>query len=200
MATTPKKPDFSNVQSGASSTAPPPAQKTPAPAPAAALPAPAVFPAEARFAFVNLQFVIGESKTGKAGLAEFRKIQETRDAELQQMAKEIAALQEKLNTTQLMLTADALRTLQNQIGDKQRRLQFESDTRDAELQRLSREIMDGLGAKVMPIVDGLRKEKGLWAIFGVRQDPGGLELVSVDPGLDLSAEVIKRLDAASGVK
>ena len=52
----------------------------------------------------------------------------------------------------------------------------------------------------MPIVDGLRKEKGLWAIFGVRQDPGGLELVSGDPALDLSAEVIKRLDAASGAK
>ena len=182
----------------AQTTTPPPVQ-TP-PAPAARPPVPAVFPAEAKFAFVNLQFVIGESKTGKAGLAEFRKIQETRDAQLQQMAKEIAALQEKLNTTQLMLTADALRTLQNQIGDKQRRLQFESDTRDAELQRLSRDIMDGIGAKVMPIVDGLRKEKGLWAIFGVRQDPGGLELVSVDPGLDLSAEVIKRLDAASGVK
>jgi len=182
----------------AQTTTPPPVQ-TP-PAPAARPPVPAVFPAEAKFAFVNLQFVIGESKAGKAGLAEFKKIQETRDAQLQQMAKEIAALQEKLNTTQLMLTADALRTLQNQIGDKQRRLQFESDTRDAELQRLSRDIMDGIGAKVMPIVDGLRKEKGLWAIFGVRQDPGGLELVSVDPGLDLSAEVIKRLDAASGVK
>jgi nucleoid-associated protein YgaU len=30
MATTPKKPDFSNVQSGASSTAPPPAKPAPA--------------------------------------------------------------------------------------------------------------------------------------------------------------------------
>jgi Skp family chaperone for outer membrane proteins len=157
---------------------------------------PAAFPAEAKFAFVNLQFVIGESKTGKAGLAEFKKTQELKDAQLQQLAKEIAAMQEKLSTTQLMLKADAIRTLQNQIGDKQRRLQFETDTRDADLQRLSREIMDGLGAKVLPIVDGLRKEKGLWAVFGVRQDPGGLDLVSVDPALDLSAEVIKRLDAA----
>ena len=180
----------------AQTTPPPPAQKTPAPAAAA----PAAFPAEAKFAFVNLQFVIGESKTGKAGLADFKKTQEIRDAQLQQLAKEIAALQEKLNTTQLVLNADALRTLQNQIADKQRRLQFDSDTRDADLQRLSREIMDGLGAKVLPIVDGLRKEKGLWAIFGVRQDPGGLELVSGDPALDLSAEVIKRLDAASGAK
>jgi Skp family chaperone for outer membrane proteins len=175
------------------------AAQTPAtPAPAAAQPA--VFPAEARFAFVNLQFVIGESKAGKAGLAEFKKIQESRDAQLQLLAKEIAALQEKLGTTQLVLSADALRSLQNQIADKQRRLQFDSDSRDADLQRLSREIMDGLGAKVIPIVDGLRKEKGLWAIFGVRQDPGGLDLVSVDPALDLSAEVIKRLDASTGVK
>jgi Skp family chaperone for outer membrane proteins len=175
------------------------AAQTPAtPAPAAAQPA--VFPAEARFAFVNLQFVIGESKAGKAGLAEFKKIQESRDAQLQLLAKEIAALQEKLGTTQLVLSADALRSLQNQIADKQRRLQFDSDSRDADLQRLSREIMDGLGAKVIPIVDGLRKEKGLWAIFGVRQDPGGLDLVSVDPALDLSAEVIKRLDASTGAK
>ena len=169
---------------------------TPTPAPAAAQTAPAAFPAEAKFAFVNLQFVIGESKTGKAGLAEFRKIQESRDAQLQLLAKEIQAMQDKLNATQLTLTPDAVRALQNQIADKQRKLQFESDTRDADLQQLSRQIMDGLGAKVLPIVDGLRKEKGLWAVFGVRQEPGGLDVVSVDPALDLSAEVIKRLDSS----
>lgn len=181
-----------NVASAQTTTLP---AGAPIPAPAAAQAAPAAFPAEAKFAFVNLQFVIGESKTGKAGLAEFRKIQESRDAQLQLLAKEIAAMQEKLNTTQLVLTADALRTLQNQIADKQRKLQFDTATRDADLQQLSTQIMDGLGAKVMPIVDGLRKEKGLWAVFGVRQDPGGLDIVSVDPALDLSAEVIKRLDA-----
>lgn len=178
----------------AQTTTPPAGTSTPAPA--AAQTAPAAFPAEAKFAFVNLQFVIGESKTGKAGLAEFRKIQESRDAQLQLLAKEIQAMQDKLNATQLTLTPDAVRALQNQIADKQRKLQFESDTRDADLQQLSRQIMDGLGAKVLPIVDGLRKEKGLWAVFGVRQEPGGLDVVSVDPALDLSAEVIKRLDSS----
>jgi hypothetical protein len=45
--------------------------------------------------------------------------------------------------------------------------------------------------KVIPIVEKLRTEKGLWAIL-----TPNAQAAAVDPRLDLSGEVIKRLDAA----
>ena len=165
------------------------------PAPAVQQP-PAVFPAGAKFAFVNLQFVIAESKMGKAGLEELRKVQEARDGQLQQLAKEITQLQEKFDKQRGLLSAEMLKTLEADIDTKRRRLQFDSETRDADLQRLGRDMLDTFSAKVIPVVDGIRKERGLLVVFGVRPQAGGLEVVVADPGLDLSAEVIKRLDAA----
>jgi Skp family chaperone for outer membrane proteins len=174
----------------------PPAQATPPPAPKPAEP-PAPFPEGAKFAFVDLQFVAASSRIGQAGLAQLRKIQETRDAQLQSQAKELAALEERYKSQQGLLSADALRALGAEIDLKQRRLQFDSQTRDADLQRMGRDLLDDFSARVMPIVEAVRKERGLLVIFGVRQEPGGLEVVSADPGLDLTAEIIKRLDAGA---
>ena len=47
----------------------------------------------------------------------------------------------------------------------------------------------------MPIVEEIRAEKGLWVIFAVQGADGGLAVLAANPGLDLSPEVIKRLDA-----
>lgn len=165
------------------------------PAPAAA---PAVLPPGAQFAFINLQFIVSESKLGKAGLAQLKRVQDVKDEQLKLMSNELVALQQRLDAQRGLLSADSLKTLAADIDTKQRKLQFESDTRDADLARLQRDLLDDFGAKVTPILDALRKEKGLIAIFGVRASDSGLSIVSADPGLDLSAEVIKRLDAAPG--
>jgi Skp family chaperone for outer membrane proteins len=177
-------------------TTPPPAPP-PAPPAAAASKPPAPLPAGATFAFINLQYVIAESKIGQAGLAELQKTQQARDEQLRLMAKEITSLQEKYTSQAATLSADARRTLEVEIDAKRRRLQFETDTRDADLQRMGRDMLDDFSAKVLPIVDGLRKERGLIAIFGLRAEPGGIEVLAGDPGLDLSSEIVKRLD---GVK
>jgi hypothetical protein len=51
----------------------------------------------------------------------------------------------------------------------------------------------------MPVIDALRTEKGLWVILGVQDTDqngaGQLIVASANPGLDLSQEIIKRLDA-----
>ena len=47
--------------------------------------------------------------------------------------------------------------------------------------------------KLFPVVDQIAKEKGLHMVFSIA-DSG---ILWPDPGLDLTAEVIKRFDAAS---
>ena len=47
--------------------------------------------------------------------------------------------------------------------------------------------------KVNPIIDAVAKEKGLQIVF----NGGDAGFAWADPGLDLTSEVIKRLDAAT---
>ena len=54
------------------------------------------------------------------------------------------------------------------------------------------QLLQNFQAKVLPIVEDLRKEKGLWIIFALGDNSN---IAAAHAGLDLSWEVIKRLDA-----
>ncbi len=58
---------------------------------------------------------------------------------------------------------------------------------------LTNQLQGEFQEKLNPIIDQLRIDRGLLMIFSVR-DSG---VVAVEPGLDLSSEVIKRFDAAA---
>ena len=120
------------------------------------------------------------------------KLVETKQAELQAKNKEIQTLTQEIQTSGVVLTAvvswrasrPSSPRLQNELQFMQTQAQSE---RDAMEQRMLQEFQD----KVIPIIEKLRAEKGLWAIL-----TPGAQAAAVDPRLDLSAEVIKRLDAA----
>lgn len=67
----------------AQTTSPP--AKPAAPAPQTAAPASAPFPADARYAFVNLQFVFGESELGKQGNQRLLRAARSRSPEPERM-------------------------------------------------------------------------------------------------------------------
>ena len=172
----------------------PPAAPPAAPSvtPAAAAPAPAQpFPADAKIGFIDPQAVLEGSVAGKAGIAKLGKLVETKQGELQAKNKLIQTLSQEIQTSGGVLTASVLAGKQAELTKAQNELQFmqqqAQSERDAEEQRMLQEFQD----KVIPIVEKLRAEKGLWAIL-----TPGAQAAAVDPRLDLSAEVVKRLDAA----
>jgi outer membrane protein len=69
-------------------------------------------------------------------------------------------------------------------------------TQDAqqEIQDLQNQLQQQFEARVQPVISKIGEEKGLHYIFN-GPDAG---LVWADPGLDISADVIKRLDAPQG--
>ena len=72
-------------------------------------------------------------------------------------------------------------------------LEFAQTDAQTEVTDLTNELQGIFQEKLNPIIEQVRIDKGLLMIFSVR-DAG---VVAVEPGLDLSAEVIKRFDAAS---
>jgi outer membrane protein len=69
---------------------------------------------------------------------------------------------------------------------------FQQDAQ-AEINELQMQLQSEFQQKLTPVLDALAKEKGLQALFSAA-DAG---LVWADPGLDLTTETIKKLDAAT---
>ena len=171
----------------------PPASVTPAPAPAPAPKPPAPFPEGAKFAFIDIQAIASNSAEGKAATAKLDDLRKKKNAELTAKNTSLKAMQDKLNAGGSVLSDQARSQLEKDIEKATRDLQFAQTDAQTEVTDLTNELQGVFQEKLNPIIEQLRIDKGLLMIFSVR-DSG---VVAVEPGLDLSSEVIKRFDAAA---
>jgi outer membrane protein len=165
----------------------PPAQTTPAPAPAAPKP----FPEGAKVAFVVLQRIVNESAEGKAASGQIQALQQKKANELNDKNKQLQALQQKLEKEGAVLSASAQGDLQKQIEKANVDIQRFTQDAQQEIQDLQNSLQSQFQQKIDPILAQVGQEKGLHFIFN-GPDSG---LVWADLGLDISADVIKKLDA-----
>ena len=171
--------------------APQPPAKPAAAAPAAT-PAPEVkFPEGARFAFVNIQRIAGESVEGKASSARLEQLRAKKASDLNDRNRQVEALQAKQKSS--VMSDDARAQVQRDLD----RLQVEITrmTQDAqqELQDMQNELQLDFQRKVGPIVTQVATERSIQLLFS-QLDSG---LVWTDPALDLTLEVIRRFDAVT---
>jgi outer membrane protein len=171
--------------------APPAAAQKPAPPPA---PVARPFPEGAKIAFVNIPRVAAESAEGKSSSARVKALQEKKLAELGVKNKQVEAAQQRLNSGAL-LSEDARAATQKEIEKLQVEIQRMQQDAEAELQELQQQLQVDFQRKLTPVIQAIAAEKALHMIL---PDSG---LVWADLGLDLTAEIIKRFDAAAtGVK
>jgi len=183
-----------------------PPRQAPAPAPglppaAAAQPAgppqpPAPFPQGAKVAFVNLQAIAQLSADGKAANAKVQALAQKKQAEGAAKTKTLQDNQQKLQTSGSVMNdtarAQLEKDIERQTVEGQR---FEQDAQ-AELTELQQELQQEFQRKLMPILEALSKEKGLQALLSAA-DSG---VIWADPGLDLTLEAVKKMDAVAAAK
>jgi Skp family chaperone for outer membrane proteins len=168
-----------------------PAPATPAPPPPAAQP-PAPWPEGARFAYVNLQQIASQSAEGKAATARIQELSTKKQTEPTEKNKALQAAQQKLAQSGTVLNDTARAQLEKDIDRMQREIQFAQQNAQAEVQDLTQDLQQDFQNRVIPVIRQLLNEKGLHMIFSA----GDSGIIAGNPGLDLSAEVIKRLDSA----
>ncbi|HYN07014.1 MAG TPA: OmpH family outer membrane protein [Vicinamibacterales bacterium] len=179
---------------GQTSTQPP--ARPVAPQPATPVPTQAPFSADARIAFINLQFVFGESALGKQGNDRLRVFSDKVFAGLAAREKEITGLREKIKSQTGLIDESLLKNWTNDLQRLQREAQFAQQEAQVQSEHLQQEVFAEFEKRVLPVLTALRTEKRLHAILSVQSEGGGMTLLSFDPGLDVSSEVVKRLDAA----
>ena len=167
------------------------AQTAPKPAGPAqpALPSPVLFPVEAKFAFLDFQRVASDSVSGKLATRILDELRTKKITEIETRNKELQALASKRDSG--VLSGTALAQLAKDMDRLQREIEFSKQNAQAEVRQLQTELQVDFDKRVTPVVAEIAKEKGLHAVFAA----DAAIALYVHPGLDISAEVVKRLDA-----
>jgi len=168
----------------------PPATTPATPAPAAAAQPPLPFPAGAKIAYINPQRIFQESAEGKVGLTRVQALIQKKQTEGQDRQKKLAADQQKLQTSGAVMNEAARSQLEKDVEKQQVDGQRFQQDAQAEINELQTEVQNEFIKKVSPVIEAVAKEKGLQLVF----DLNNAGLAYFDPALDLSSEVIKKLD------
>ena len=172
-------------------TTPAPPPTTPA-APPAAPAAPVPYPEGAKVAYVDLQVVVGNSNEGKAASARLQEHEKKKVAEIEAKNKALEAARTKRSTGSAVLNESAQLALDREIDKLTREVQYLQHEAQAERNELQEELRMEFQRKLAPVFEAIGKEKGLHVIL----DAANSGAFWANPGLDLTGEVIKRLDAS----
>lgn len=175
--------------------APAPAQTAPAPAPAPAPaqpPAPRPFPQGAKVAYVVLQRIANESADGRVATTRIQALQQKKAAELTAKQTQLSTLQGRLEKEGSVMNAAVAADVQKQIEKINVEVQRFTQDAQAEVQELQQQLQGEFQQRLEPVLQVVAAEMGLQFIFN-GPDAG---LVWADAALDISGEVIKKLDMA----
>jgi len=185
----PAKPAAAPAQAPPKPAAPP--AQPPAPAPATVAP-PAPFPAGAKVAFFNPQAVFQNSSEGRAAVVRVNALIEKKQKENSDKAKLLQGNQQKLQTSGSVMNETARVQLEKEIEKQTKDAERFQQDAQAEINELQQEVQNEFVKKLSPIVDAIAVEKGLQIVFNASESG----LAWATPGLDLTGDVIKKLDAA----
>ncbi len=163
---------------------------TPAPAPAQP-PAPRPFPEGAKIAYIDLQFIASNSVEGKTATTKIQEFTKKKTAELEAKQKALEASRSKLLQGGTVLSDQARSQMEKDIDKMTRELQYAQTDAQSEQKQLTDDLQNDFQTRLNPIIDVVAKEKGLHMVISIA-DSGA---VWADTGLNISAEVMKRLDA-----
>jgi Skp family chaperone for outer membrane proteins len=146
-----------------------------------------------RIGALSLGYVARNSKTAKAVLAQVEAFERKKSIEVEHKAAELQRQQVELQKQSASMSPRAIADLQRAF-DKSR-LEFDRFQQDAraEVDSMQSKFDAEFRIKLAPIVDAISKEKGLHFVFGIEQ---ATMVAWWSPAVDISEEVVKRLDAA----
>jgi outer membrane protein len=146
----------------------------------------------ARVAVIDVQKVLTQSSAGKVAYEKLKKMQDDRMERAKGMDEELRKLDADISTKRLSLSEDKLADMQKQLAEKRISMQRYAQDAEREIGEARDRELQGLEAKIKPVIDGIGKEMGLAAIFN-KFESG---LVYASEAIDITDTVIKRFNEA----
>jgi len=147
----------------------------------------------ASIGYVDMQQVIERSKLGIQAHETLKEQFADPQAALAEEERSIRQLQEETSRDAALMSEAELEKRKNEIQERVMKIQRSAASAQQKLAREQAKLGAGIIKPAQAIIDTLAKEKKLSAVFERNQSG----ILYVDDGLDLTDEVIKRMDAES---
>jgi len=144
-----------------------------------------------KLGLVNSQDILDKSVEGQRVMVQLQAADKKYAESITRLDDQIKQLQNRLSAQRLTLTAEAAAGIQADIQNKQTDRQRMAEDAAKAMQELQARSLDQLQNEIMPIIEQIRKDKGLDIIFDLAKSGAAY----MSPALDLTAEVLRRYDA-----
>ena len=148
----------------------------------------------AKIAVMSSNDILGKSIEGKKIIAQLETFKQNKQKELDNLQKDIASLEQKLNSQGLSMSERARLDLNKDIESKKMNFQKEVNNAQKDLEYQQNQLLSKVRQDLFPIIRALRKEKGITLIL--EASPA---IVDFDETIDITEEVIRRYDKAPAV-
>jgi Skp family chaperone for outer membrane proteins len=136
--------------------------------------------------------VLEKSVEGKRAITQLQDKDKKSQSDLAKLDSEIKQLEAKLSTQRLTLTDEAAMQINSDLEKKKTDQKRLSEDAVREIQELQYRLFNKVQAELIPIIEGLGREKGMDVIFDLAKSGA----VYFNPVIDLTDEVIRRYDAS----
>ena len=133
------------------------------------------------------------SADGRAAVTRVNALIQKKQTENADKAKLLQGNQQKLQTSGSVMNEAARVQLEKEIERQTKDAERFQQDAQAEINELQQEVQNEFVKKLSPIIEQLAAEKGLHIVFNAAESG----IAWATPGLDLTADVVKKLDAAT---
>lgn len=153
---------------------------------------PNTLPAGVQVAALDFARLTAASSVAKTAFARVETATRTKSSELSERAKSLEAQRLKLEGEMTLLSESARTLAQQAFARAQLEFDRQREDAEAEVNNLRLEVERELRARLFPVVDAVAREKGLHLVLNV----SSADFLWIDPDIDISEEVARRLDLA----
>ncbi len=154
--------------------------------------------APAKIAVMNVRNAIVATAEGKQAQAQLQSQFAPKQSELQNLQKQIEDLQRKMSEGARTLSDDEKTKLQREGELLSRRLQRGNDDLNEELNAAQGEIVDGIGRKMLEVLDRYSRENGYTVVLDTSAQ--GSPVVYGSSQSDITADIVRLYDQAYPMK
>jgi len=143
----------------------------------------------------NIQEAIFTTEEGKKALADLQKKFQPRQDDLQRQQQDIQNLNDQLQKQGATLSDEEQLRLRRELEDKQKVFKRATEDFNAEVQGDREDAMRRIGRKMMVVLNEYARQNG----FSIVVDAAQIPVYYASPEIDLTAEIIRRFNAANPV-
>ncbi len=145
----------------------------------------------ARVGYVNSQAILGEYGPAQEARQQLETAAQDADRELQLLNSGLQAAFAEYQQQQMSMTLEARQNREQELANQQQAMQRRTQELELQLQQRQQELLQPINDRIGAIIEEIRVE-GNYAII---LDAASAVIVAADPALDLTQDVLTRLQA-----